>query len=226
MHDFDLVRDGVVFGACEVTTVTDRTALETWLAPRKAGCWTEPGVAGAWALALTPTCNVNELRRLAPPLIRRLAADPSDRDATSSLQALGVVDYFHSPTTSFPGSIYTTVERAPAMTGGFESENGDGLVRWFDEWVHTPAQEHNIDKLRAAHRPEAHLFLPFPALSSAPFTAIDVLVRDDGPLPTVAPRMPDGVTHVWFMSMLTAGAVFRWGPSGWERSPKPRPPRI
>ncbi|MGZ4499074.1 MAG: hypothetical protein ACXVXD_01435 [Nocardioidaceae bacterium] len=30
MHDFDLVRDGVVFAACEVTAAADAESIELW----------------------------------------------------------------------------------------------------------------------------------------------------------------------------------------------------
>ena len=31
----------------------------------------------------------------------------------------------------------------------------------------------------------------------APFTAMDLLVRDESPLPTVAPKLPPDLTHLW-----------------------------
>lgn len=62
---------------------------------------------------------------------------------------------------------------------------GDGLVAWLDAWLREPAQEHNLEKLRSAQRPERHLFVLLPGFTTAPFSASDLLMlmRSDAPLP-------------------------------------------
>lgn len=67
----------------------------------------------------------------------RLEVDPFDQDPMSALCALGEVDAFRSPNTSFPGSIYTTVQRDSELTGGWVADTGDDLVTWFDQWCTT-----------------------------------------------------------------------------------------
>lgn len=215
MHDLNLIRGGVVFGACEVTAAADQKAIETWnVANGDQEPWIEDGLAGGCLLTLRPGCSIKTLRKEAPGLLRRLENDPHDTDATERLRRLGVMGT-HQSGTSFPGSIYLTVERGREFTGGIVADTGDGLVEWFDSWVREPGQAHNIDKLTKSGLPETHLFVILPGFSSGPFTATDLLMRNNPPLPTVPPDLPGGLTHLWLMSAWNTGAIYHWSPGVW-----------
>jgi len=60
----------------------------------------------------------------------------------------------------------------------------------------------------------------FPGFTTAPFSASDLLMRSDAPLPDAAPSLPDGITHVWAMSMWSSGEVFHYGDGCWTRFSK------
>jgi hypothetical protein len=223
MHDLTLVRHGDVFGACEVTAAADRTAIETWnVAHGDQGRWVVSGLRGGWLLTLDPRCKIRALRQEAPDLLRRLEETPSEEVAVRGLQQLGVVDARQGPT-SFPGSVYITIQRPSEFTGGMVADNGDPLVEWFDRWVREPQQRHNLDKLAKAHPLETHLFVAFPGFASAPFTVAHLLMRDAPPLPKAAPRLPDGLTHVWLTSFWTTGAIYHWSGTQWALYPKALP---
>jgi hypothetical protein len=77
-----------------------------------------------------------------------------------------------------------------------------------------------LEKLRAARHAERHLFVLLPGFTTAPFSASDLLMRPNAPLPDTAPRLPDGLTDVWIMSTWSAGDVFHYGDGRWARSGK------
>jgi hypothetical protein len=146
------------------------------------------------------------------------ADGPRRQAAGARLGELGVVSANQSDT-DFRGSIYVTLQRDSERTGAVPT-TGDGLVNWFNTWVQDDAQRHSLDKLRAAERPERHLCVLLPGFTTAPFSASDVLMRPDGPLPKLAPTLPRGISDVWLMSMWSTGDLFRFGPDGWSRSQK------
>lgn len=221
MYDIELVRGGAPFGACEVTAVADAAATEQWSAvtTHGGGRWIEPTIAGGWILVLEPGCRVKTLRQRVRSLLGRLEQNPFDQVATAELESLGVASARRSDT-NFPGSIYCILSRDSDLTGGFVSDNGDALVHWFNSWVNDPSQSHNLAKLRRSRLPERHLFLVFPGYADVPFSAYDLLLRNDAPLPTNAPTFPQGLTHVWITSTWDAGEVFHANTRGWTRHPK------
>jgi len=64
---------------------------------------------------------------------------------------------------------------------------------------------------------ERHLFVILPGFSDPPFAVADLLMRDDPPLPSIAPVLPPEVTHVWAMSTWDTKSGMRWAAkSGWQ----------
>ncbi len=151
--------------------------------------------------------------------MERVDAGPEREDAIKRLHGLEVVSANRSGT-DFPGSIYITLQRSSERTGGVVASAGDGLVAWLDAWLREPAQEHHLEKLRSAQRPERHLFVLLPGFTTAPFSASDLLMRSDAPLPDAAPSLPDGDTHVWAMSTWSSGDVFHYCDGRWTRFSK------
>lgn len=118
MHDLDLVRDGRIFGCCEVTSAADEATIEFWNVANggRQGRWTEPDLVGGWSIAARPTARINKLRTALPEILRDMErngvceVDEWGREAHASrLRSLGVVEAHQGPTT-FPGSIYLTVD--------------------------------------------------------------------------------------------------------------------
>lgn len=135
MHDFNIIRDGVAVGACEVTAAADPQLIELWNLVN--GCrerHIEPDLRGGWILSLKPQCRVKKLKGGLRKFLRdlearqisdagRLATPP---DVEESMDALGI-DHLAQSGTEFVGSVYFTVYQAPEMAGGFVPENGDPL---------------------------------------------------------------------------------------------------
>lgn len=223
MYDLDLVRGGAVFAACEVTAAADAESIELWnLVNGSNERWIEQDLVGGWLITVAAKCRAKPLKSEIPALLRILENDrPGTRkqSAIARMSALGVVDA-HRGGTAFPGSIYVTLERDAERTGGVVSNSGHGLVAWLDEWMRQPAQEHNLEKLRAGLLAKRHLFVLLPGFTTAPFTASDLLMRDEAPLPDEGLRLPPGITDVWLMSTWSTGDLFHYGSSGWSRSGK------
>jgi hypothetical protein len=231
MHDLDLYRGAIRFGACEVTAAADTEAIELWNLVNGGGRWIEPELRGGWMLSLSPTCRVKKLKAGLPGLLRALESQgvkEAERARPHGagqfarvLNDLGIVRAHQGPT-SFPGSVYFTIDLPTDRSGGWVQETGDALAEWLSVWTSDPEQGHNIDKLRRARTEERHLFVLFPGFTQAPFGVTDVLMRPDGPLPTVPPILPEILTHVWAMSSWSSGALFRWSASEgyWSRHTK------
>ena len=104
---------------------------------------------------------------------------------------------------------------------GFVARTGDVLAEWVSEWVVRPDQADNLQKLRESGLAERHLFVVMPGFTTAPFSVVDLLTRDNAPLPTVPPKLPAEVTHLWILSLWNVGDGFRWSPDGgWSRFDK------
>lgn len=223
MYDLKLVRDGVLFAAMEVTAAADSESIEVWnLVNGSEDRWIESDLLGGWMITVTPRARVKRLKNELPKLLLVLENSVAGQEraaAENRLRELDVVSAFRS-STDFPGSIYVTLERAAEQTGGVVPLTGNGLVVWLNQWVSEQAQEHNVEKLRAVKHLERHLFVLLPGFTTAPFVASDVLMRPDGPLPEVPPRLPDGITDVWLMSMWTTGDAFHFDGHDWSRSAK------
>jgi len=230
MYDLDLLRDGSRFGACEITAAADRDLIELWnLVNGGEGFWTLDGVVGGWILTLAPSARVQVLKKRLPGVLS-LLENQGIFDVSSCgrspvmpiLRDIGIVRA-SKVATGHAGRVYFTIELPFEKSGGFVPKDGDQLVIWFEGWINTPDQVHNIDKLLRSGAEEKHLFVILPGFSAAPFSATDVLMRPNGPLPIIAPTLPSGITHLWMMSTWDTGDVFFWSPErGWQRHEKVR----
>lgn len=225
MYDLDLCRDGQRVGVLEVTAAADQRMIEMWnLVNGKSGRWIEPQLAGGWLVSLARGAHIKTLRKKLPPLlaslenagVRQIHHDHNHEQAA----ALGIASLWQGGT-SFPGSIYVTIEESTEKSGGIVATHGNALPEWLSDWVVQREQAHNLRKLDRDGVAERHLFVLFPGFSDAPFSVTDLLMRDDAPVPTLAPSLPDGLTHIWAMSTWESGLGFYWSPSaGWTSFPK------
>lgn len=63
----------------------------------------------------------------------------------------------------------------------------------------------------------SHLFVLLPGFTCAPFNVVDLLMRNDAPVPTDDPTLPEPLTDVWIMSTWTNGRGFKWSQAtGWQ----------
>jgi hypothetical protein len=134
---------------------------------------------------------------------------------TCSLTNWGVTDAVQGET-SFPGSIYVTLELPAERSGGAVAETGCALAGWIGAFLRDPDQQDVLAKLARSGASERHAFVFLPGFTTAPFPVSDLLMRTDPPLPIEHPRLPPEVTHIWIVSMWSSGVGFRWSPGiGW-----------
>ncbi|HEX3827819.1 MAG TPA: type I restriction-modification enzyme R subunit C-terminal domain-containing protein [Sporichthyaceae bacterium] len=80
MHDLDLYRADVRFGACEVTSIADPGSLALWRGLNGRGeVWEEPGLTGCWWVHVGPDCRFNRLRAELPAFLADLEQRGIDR---------------------------------------------------------------------------------------------------------------------------------------------------
>lgn len=226
MYDLDVYRDGQLFAAVEVTAAANSAAIELWnLVNDEGKRWIEPGLNGGWTVSILPSAKAKKLKAGLPGLLGQLEAagrrevlrHERDPDVRKQAADLGVARA-HQGATSFPGSIYVTIDLPADRVGGFVASTGDALTTWVGEWLTRPDQGHNLDKLRASRAPERHMFLILPGFAEAPFSVSDLLIRTDAPLAAIPPALPVGITGVWVMSTWSSGHGHRWSSdTGWKR---------
>lgn len=226
MHDLDLFRDGQRFGAVEVTSAADSESIPLWKLINPGQRWIEPQLAGGWLVAVLPSTSGKSLRTQLPPLLadlERVGVTEVPRQVgrqdpiAAQLSQLGVV-YARQGATAHQGSIYATIQLPHEKSGGWVADTGDALASWLTNWIVEPSQADNLQKLGRSGATERHLFVVIPGFTTAPFSVVDLLLRDTAPLPTVPPTLPPEVTHVWAMSTWASGGGFRWSPTeGWSR---------
>lgn len=228
MHDLSIVYDGRSAAAVEVTAAADAASIELWNIMNSGGRWQVPIIEGGWFVSLDPlVARARRLERELPELLGQLEKikvrelRPRRRHTAGQFDALatelGIVSASQSGT-DFPGVIYITLDLPIERSGGFVADNGDALVTWIGDYLDEPGTQDVRDKLRASGAEERHALIYLPGFTTAPFSASDVLMRNGAPLPTIPPRLPKEVTHVWSVSTWASGDGFRWSPDGgWSR---------
>jgi hypothetical protein len=229
MYDLNVYCGGQLVAAVEVTAAADSGAIELWKLVNDAGTrWIEPELDGGWTVSVRSSARAKKLKTELPRLLRRLESVGSreisrkerDLEVRDLASNLGVARA-HQGGTSFPGSIYVTIDLPADRVGGFVAPTGDALSAWVGEWMTRPDQAHNLDKLRASQALERHVFLILPGFANAPFSVSDLLLRPDAPSPSIPPTLPTGITGVWVMSTWSSGHGHRWSrPTGWKRFSK------
>lgn len=230
VHDLDLARDGAVFGAVEVTSAADPDSIELWNTVHRSGSpWIDQSLAGGWMLWLYPSARGKGLRRYLPALLAELerngitefGSDWRYRHHPYRLHAerLGIA-VAHQSDTSVPGSIYVSIRLPIERMTRSVAEPDDVLAEWVSAWIVHQSRPDNLEKLRESGLPERHLFIVLPAFrefTTAPPEVFDKVTQRSAPPPTVAPKLPAEVTHLWLVSVFSGTGV-RWSPDdGWTR---------
>lgn len=215
MHDLTFRHEDGRTAAVEITAAADGESIALWkLMNNRDERWIERDLVGGWAVGLLPSARAKDLRRTLPGLLRDLeqrgiTALDLDLAESASAERLGVVSARQSGT-SFPGSIYITIDLPSERSGGVVPSTGDCLSSWVADFLSEDGQRDVLAKLGRSGLEERHAFVLLPGFAVAPFAVIDLLLRDDAPLPTVDPILPSEVTHVWVASTWSSGCGFRW----------------
>jgi hypothetical protein len=117
-----------------------------------------------------------------------------------------------------------TVDLPIDRTAGFVADPGEALSNWVGEFLAGEGRRDVRDKLRSSGAEERHVFLVMPGFATAEFAVVDLLMRDNAPLPLVDPNLPHEVSHVWAASTWTTDQGIKWSPiEGWTRFEKRAP---
>ncbi len=223
MYDLDIVYPSGATGAVEITAAADAESIELWNLMNGEDRWIEPGIAGGWVVHLLPQARGRRVRKELPDLLGRLERrgvkrlDTEEDRLHLAATDLGIARLWQGDT-DYPGSIYPHIKEPLERSAGYVPASGDPVAEWLTDWLRGPEQAHNLNKLTASNSRERHLFVIFPGFTIAPFEVTDLLMRDDAPLPTIAPDLPAPLTHIWGASTWTTGVGMRWSPDrGWER---------
>lgn len=230
MHDLDVFDSQGRIGAVEVTAAADSRLIELWKLVNPPGeRLILPGLRGGWMITLDPSVDVRRLRAHLVVVLRMLEASSvrllrpewhRDGPFEAIARHLQIVQA-HQSDTEFEGSVYFTVELPDEQSGGYVAETSDAVSQWVGDFLRQSGQADVLAKLARAGAPERHAFVLVPGFTTAPFAVSDPLMRDDAPVPTEPPLVPDPVTDVWVMSTWSSGVCFRWSPGqGWESFPK------
>ena len=230
MHDLDVLYPDRPAAAVEVTAAADGESIALWkLMNGRSERWQVNELAGGWRVSVMPAARAKRLRKELPTLLLRLeqtgirelhVGEGGAGLVEETAYELGVVKASQGGT-EFPGSIYISLDLPPERTGGWVADTGNALAEWLGTFLGEPRQEDVRRKLARSGAAETHAFVLVPALSLAPFTVIDLLIRDDAPLPMIDPRLPIEVTDVWAVSSWSSGVGFRWSQTGgWWRFDK------
>ena len=226
MHDLDVLYPDRPCAAVEVTTAADGESIALWNLLNGGGRWIEPTLRGGWAVSLLPTARAKRVRKELPPLLEMLErsgikevhvghfrADPALVQLASDL---GVSDLSQSDT-NFPGSIYPTVELGSDRSGGMVAETGEALGTWVGEFLLGDERRDVREKLLRSGAEERHAFVIVPSFARVGFSVMELLMRDDAPLPEASPALPVEVNRLWMTSSWSSGRGMRWSPDqGWS----------
>lgn len=233
MHDLDIVRPDGSVAAIEVTAAVDRDSIQLWkLVNNCDERWIVPSLRGGWMVFLEPTARAKRVFAELPALLADLEAGNVQEIGTSVrkqdqeaplLDRAGRLGIVHGRQggTSYPGSIYVSIELPHERRGGFVSTSGDVVPSWVTTFLADPEQLDVRVKLDRSGSDERHALVILPGFTTVPFGVSDLLWRDDDSIPSAAPLLPREVTHVWLVTTWAVGTGLRWAPgSGWQRFSK------
>ena len=181
-----------------------------------------PAGYGQWGLGLRLGANIRNLHKGLPAAIRLLrergvgrvemiADDWPRGEVAAALRALGVT-YINCVSLDEPAN---AVFFMPAG-GGTSGDDPNVIADWFSMVLGDPRYADTTEKLLSRDADERHVFLMTGGLT--PFVADDNLRRFVGlPLPTKAPDVPSGITHVWGICRFGGQVAALWmAQGGWS----------
>jgi hypothetical protein len=161
---------------------------------------------GQWQVGLELGANIKALRKLLPGLIEDLAAagighlsvadDWRPDGPTEAARRLGIRYLNRLGELSDPGPDLAVI--FPPGTGGFMPTDPDLIVDWIDDLLRNPEYTDAWGKLLHIDADERHVF--FMAGSRTDFGVQQLLRELGSSLPTRAPQLPTGISHLWAMA--------------------------
>jgi hypothetical protein len=182
-----------------------------------------PALKYSWRITVEDTAPIRELRNEIVDLLEFIEAEPTPRelawpdgarwnDAAKIDYAFRTLGVQHARPDQFPGSRPKVVISARILIG--REGNPNALPVWAAQFLTDTAPD-VPQKLAASGHPERHAFIW--ATFTTPYEIASIL--DGDALPTQAPQLPDGVTHLWVGSWYARTRTLYWRPDhGWSEA--------
>lgn len=235
MHDLWIRDEQKPPAAVEITAAADFESMKLWKLVNSGDRWIVDGLAGGWALWLVPSAarakwRVKQfpafLAELEAEGVRSVDVEPEHTSlGTWGRRAhdLGIANAFQGDTT-FPGSVYMSLDSPLERSAGVVSPTGDPIAAWVGPFLRDERPD-VVAKLGRSGAPERHAFVLVPGFTTAPFAVTELLMRPRVALPLAKPDLPAEVTHVWVVGMWYGVEGCFWSPDeGWSAASTPPAP--
>jgi hypothetical protein len=219
--DYD---DGRI-GIGEVVTVTDGHRAAESMAFANGGLDVFGGdLQWQWWVTAPASADRRRIRASLLPLLEEMEAaneqtsmlapiDPATAGPGAlKLLALGVTEVAAN---TRPGDRRGHVRWQPEGVGGARDLDLDCVHKWLGGLLEGPLARRKLDKLTdVSGDMERHLFVG--VTWSAPWAVLRLLEMDVDALPSHAPTLPSGVSHLWIWGCEPSGRALAWWPArGW-----------
>ena len=231
MYDLEIRYANRPVAAVEVTAAADGQTIALWNHLNgRSERWIEPNLKGGWMVTLRSGARAKRIRKELPNLLGELEALQVGElfrptRPSNELERLAAdlhIAHAIQGGTDFRGSIYITVDLDSERSVGMVPTTGEAVVSWASAFLTHADRRDVLAKLARSEAAERHAFVLVPGFSTAPFAVVDLLMRDDAPVPTRDPELPDEVTHLWLVSTWSSGQALHWSqPTGWAAASKP-----
>jgi len=229
MPDVRIERADGRSGYLEVWTDTDEAsaAMQAELYERGRGVpliWAAPSLRRVWSVTVSGATDFRRLERDLPSVLLAME-DAGETDETvrvvveqasrqvpymGELLRLGVVHVSSRPPRVDEAGMIRI--HPDGITGPGEL-SWEPVLRWVGEILASPRLDGHRRKLAAQQSDERHLFLGVTV--SSPGAVYFALIDHPG-VPSVAPTLPDGITHLWIMEWRGERCLIWFPDRGWQ----------
>lgn len=196
MYDLDVAYPDGRLAAAEVVSTRDAQAMSLAAATQREVYTDVAALTLTWFVTMRPEAHVRTLRRRLPAVLTDLERCGVSHVAYRSFEShqMGLADLGVAACSSTSAS-----QRRPGfyLLSDWRSEwggEGDDIVRRCDAFIQSVPDV--TQKLLASRRPERHIVIVVTPDWVGPFGGIQ-----HGPLPGMAPTLPDGINGVWLVTL-------------------------
>jgi len=196
MYDLDIAYPDGRLAAAEVVSTRDAQAMSLEAATHRKVYTEVVALKSTWFVMMRPEAQVRTLRRKLPAVLTDMEERGVSRAAYRSFEShqmglagLGIAGCWSTSASQRRPGFYLLSDWKFEWGG-----EGDDIVHRCDEFIR--AVPDVTQKLRASNRLERHIVIVVTPDWVGPFGGIQ-----HGPLPGLAPTLPDGINGVWLVTL-------------------------
>jgi hypothetical protein len=207
--------------AIEVVGAVDQKFTETWNVGPSRGPF-KLTVQGDWSITIKPGAHIKTLKKRIEPILQKLEAqgnldarvdfrlEHDEKPIFDELESLDIEHVVcHCPEGS--GKIYLWI----GGTGGGIDYQGSEVPKWVGKFLHEPAQEDVVHKLKLSSASSCHAFVIL-SYRGAPWSVESYFTTELEHLPNEAPNLPKPISEVWLVHPWNSRGI-HWDGSSWQR---------